>query len=217
MFPLDSGSIRALNNCPRGDSPRDMDSTPVSLLERLKVARPDDAEWDRLQQIYAPLIRRWLNRVPGLGDEAADLTQDVMVVVFKELPAFERQREGSFRVWLRNVAINRTRAFWKKRDRQPLVGRGEEADDFLARLEDPSSALSREWDQEHDRFVLRKLLDIVEPDFAPATWESFRRFALEGTPAVQVAEFLGISENAVLLAKSRILKRLREEAAGLVE
>ena len=194
-----------------------VNSTPVSLLERLRVAKPDADEWRRLQEIYTPLIRRWLNRVPGLGDEAADLTQDVMLVVFKELPAFERQREGSFRVWLRNVTINRTRAFWKKRDRRPQAGLGDEVNDFLARLEDPASALSREWDQEHDRYVLRKLLDIVQPDFAPATWESFRRFALEGTPAVQVAEVLGISENAVLLAKSRVLKRLREEAAGLVE
>ena len=164
-----------------------------------------------------PLIRNWLGRVPGLGEEAPDLAQEVLVVVFKELPAFERQREGSFRVWLRNITTNRTRAYWKKRRRQPLAGIAREADNFLSQLEDPASALSQQWDREHDRTVLQRLLDLVRSDFAPVTWEAFRRFALEGSPAAQVAESLGISENAVLLAKSRILKRLREEAADLIE
>lgn len=194
-----------------------MNTTPVSLLERLRVAQPDAPEWRRLQEIYAPLIRRWLDRVPGLGDEAPDLAQEVLVVVFKELPAFERQREGSFRVWLRNITINRTRSYWKKRRRQPLAGTRDDAHDFLSQLEDPASRLSQEWDLEHDRVVLQRLLAIVQPDFAPTTWESFQRFALEGVPAAKVAVILGISENAVLLAKSRILKRLREEAAGLIE
>ena len=71
--------------------------TSVSLLDRLRVARPDASDWDRLQGIYLPLIRRWLARVPGLGDEADDLAQDVFLVVVRELPRFERRREGSFR------------------------------------------------------------------------------------------------------------------------
>ena len=44
----------------------------------------------------------------------------------------------------------------------------------------------------------------------------FRRFALEGGSAARVAGELGLSENAVLQAKSRILKRLRTEAGDLL-
>ena len=62
----------------------------VSLLDRLKAARPDGSDWDRLQGIYLPLIQRWLARVPGLGDEAGDLAQEVFIVVVRELPRFER-------------------------------------------------------------------------------------------------------------------------------
>ena len=61
------------------------------------------------------------------------------------------------------------------------------------------------------------LMERVQDEFAPATWQAFRRHALEGEPAVRVAEALGLSLNSVLLAKSRVLKRLRQEAAGLVE
>ena len=69
---------------------------------------------------------------------------------------------------------------------------------------------------DHDRHVFEKLLTVVHPDFNSSTWEAFRRFAVDGLPAAVVAEELGLSVNAILQAKSRILKRLREEAGDLL-
>ncbi len=63
-----------------------MSKTSVSLLERLKTSRPDQADWLRLYEIYLPLIRRWIGRVPGLADEAADLSQEVLLVLVREIP-----------------------------------------------------------------------------------------------------------------------------------
>ena len=91
------------------------------------------------------------------------------------------------------------------------------AEGFLDRLADPNDESAREWDREHDRHVLKKLLAIVRPDFGATTWETFQRFALEGRPAAQVAAELGMTENAVIQAKSRILRNLREEAGELVD
>lgn len=155
-------------------------------------------------------------RVPGLGDEAGDLAQEVFLVVVRELPRFERRREGSFRAWLRQVTVNKTRSHRRRRQRLPAVGL-DPADGFLDRLEAPNSELAREWDQDHDRYVFERLLAMVQDDFQPATWEAFRRFALDGLPAACVAEDLGMTENAVLQAKSRILKRLRQEAGDLLK
>lgn len=56
-------------------------ATSLSLLERLKEAQPEATDWNRLQGTYLPLIQRWLGRVPGLGDECADLAQEVLIVV----------------------------------------------------------------------------------------------------------------------------------------
>lgn len=190
--------------------------TSVSLLDRLKAARPDASDWGRLQGIYLPLIRRWLARVPGLGDEADDLSQEVFLVVLRELPRFERRREGSFRAWLRRVTVNRARVHWRRRRRRPAVGL-DPALGFLDRLEAPDGDLAREWDRDHDRHVFERLLAIVQPDFQPTTWEAFRKFALEGVPAARVGEEFGLTENAVLQAKSRILKRLRAEAGDLLK
>ena len=57
----------------------------------------------------------------------------------------------------------------------------------------------------------------VQGDFVATTWQAFRRHVLESKPAPRVAEELGLSLNSVLLAKSRVLKRLRRELAGLVD
>jgi RNA polymerase sigma-70 factor (ECF subfamily) len=57
----------------------------------------------------------------------------------------------------------------------------------------------------------------VQGDFAPATWQAFLRHVLDGVPAPRVAEELGLSLNSVLLAKSRVLKRLRQESKGFLD
>ena len=193
-----------------------MNPTSLSLLDRLKVARPEASDWNRLQGIYLPLIERWLSRVPGLGDESADLAQEVLVVVFREVPRFNRRREGSFRAWLRQVTVNKVRNYRRKRQRRPAVGL-DQAEGFLERLSDPNDDLAREWDRDHDSHVVGKLLAVVQPDFSSSTWQAFRRFGVDNVPAGKVAEELGMSENAVLLARSRVLKRLREEAGELLK
>lgn len=193
-----------------------MNTTSLSLLDRLKHAKPDALEWRRVRDIYEPLIHSWLVRFPGIRDEADDLTQEVLVVLFRELRSFDRQRHGSFRAWLRQIAVNRVRTFWKARQKQPPAGCSADADQLLSQLEDPRSELSGQWDRDHDTHVLQKLLAIVQPDFEPTTWRAFRRFALDGLAAASVAEELGMSESAVVQAKSRVLKRLREEAGEFI-
>ena len=193
--------------------------TSLSLLDRLKAAKPDAPDWHQLQAIYLPLIQNWITRVLSIKDDSADISQEVFLVVIRELPTFNRQRDGAFRAWLRTITFNRLRTYWKQKKRQPMtgLGYGDETDDLLARLEDPASDLSLEWDRQHDRHVFQKLLASARPDFGSTTWEAFQRFAIHGKPAAVVADELGISVNAVLQAKSRILKRLREEAAGLID
>lgn len=54
-------------------------------------------------------------------------------------------------------------------------------------------------------------------DFAPGTWQVFTQFTVEGQPTPQMARESGLTENAVVQAKFRILKRLRKEAGELLE
>jgi RNA polymerase sigma-70 factor (ECF subfamily) len=60
-------------------------------------------------------------------------------------------------------------------------------------------------------------MELVKPQFEPATWQAFRRVVLDGVKAAVAAAELNISVNAVLLAKSRVLSRLRQEMQGLTD
>lgn len=190
--------------------------TSASLLERLRRA-PDEAAWRRLDDLYRPLIRRWLARDPSLGAEADDVVQEVMSVIVRELPGFQRQRTGSFRRWLRTVTAHRLAAYYRSRQNRPQAMGAFSDESPLTDLADPNSELARQWDEEHDRYVLRRLMDLIEPMFEPKTLEAFRRIVFDGMAPRQVAEELGMTYAAVALAKSRVLGRLRQEAEGLID
>jgi RNA polymerase sigma-70 factor (ECF subfamily) len=192
-----------------------MNTTSLGLLQRLKQSPADESGWRQLHDLYLPLIRTWLAVIPDLKEEE-DLVQEIMLVLLRELPSFERRRHGSFRTWLRKITINRIRAYWQERRRRPIAGVPDNWK-LLDQLEDSASGLSKQWDEEHDRHISTQLLRMVEPDFEPRTWQAFTRFALEGSSAAQTARELGMTEGAVLQAKFRVLRRLREEAAELLD
>lgn len=188
-----------------------MVETSASLLQRLCDRPQDDASWQRLVQLYTPFMQEWLRRHGVPPANADDVVQEVFVVLLRELPTFRYDPErGSFRSWLRTVLLNRLREHW--RDRQPNVADGSQ---LLDQLEDPNSNLSQVWAEDHDRFVARRLLELLEKDFEPATWRAFQRQVLEGVKAGDVAAELGMSVGAVYVAKSRVLRRLKEEMQGL--
>ena len=193
-----------------------MSVTSATLLERLRDARDSDA-WSRLVELYTPLIRGWAERLNVRGADADDLVQEVMAVVVRRFPEFVHpDKPGAFRGWLRAIAANCARTIWKGRKVNPRVPGGTDFGSYLGRLEDPTDDFAREWEREHDLHVTRKLLDRIQGDFEARTWELFRRFVLEGQSAEQVASETGTTANAVYIAKSRVLARLREEAGGLL-
>jgi RNA polymerase sigma-70 factor (ECF subfamily) len=191
--------------------------TSASLLERLRL-QPDAGAWQRLTDLYEPLIRGWLRRHHLQRADSDDLVQEVLGVLVTEIPSFEHNgRPGAFRCWLRTITVHCLRRFWRARLHHADAAGGSDWEEHLRQLEDPTGGLSRLWDEEHDRHVLPKLLAMIEPDFRPLTWQAFRRVVLDGAPPAAVAADLGLSVNAVLIAKSRVLQRLRQEARGLLD
>jgi RNA polymerase sigma-70 factor (ECF subfamily) len=190
--------------------------TSRDLLKRAK-ASGDDTSWRRLTELYAPLIRNWVRPYVAQPADADDVVQDVMIVLFDELPRFEHNgRPGAFRSWLRAIAVNRLRNYWYCR-RGPQGSGTLSVMEQLEQLENPASPLSRAWDDEHDRHVTDELLESIRIEFQPATWHAFLATTRDGRPAQDVAAELGLSVNAVLIAKSRVIKRLRQKASGLLD
>jgi RNA polymerase sigma-70 factor (ECF subfamily) len=189
--------------------------TSVSLLDRL-AGSPTESDWRRLDALYRPLLQAWATRAGVPANDADDLIQEVLIAVVKQVGEFDRRAEGAFRGWLRTVLGRRITDFLRRRAVRPVATGDPEFARRLDELASPESELSRLWDREHDTHVARQALRIVQPDFAPATWQAFRRQVIDGVPGAAAAQELGISLNAALLANSRVLKRLRQEVAGLI-
>lgn len=188
--------------------------TSTSLLQRLQEG-PNEAAWHRMVDLYTPLIRGWLKRYALRDTDCDDLVQEVLAIVVRRLPDFEcRPQIGAFRRWLRTITVNCLRDFWRS---QRFKTSQQEFGTVLAELEDPDSALSKLWDEEHDRHVTQCLLEKIRPRFEAKTWQAFQRVAIDGAPVDQVARELGLSLNAVFIAKSRVVQLLRKEAKGLLE
>ena len=169
-------------------------------------------------ELYQPLVYGWLRRHEVAHHDAEDLAQDVMAVVVRELPSFEHSgRTGAFRSWLRQITANRAKGFWRAGKIRPAATGQSSLLQTLDQLEDDNSDTSRVWNQEHDEHVLRQLLHKVESECEPTTFQAFRRLVFEGQRAEQVASELGLSVGATYSAKARVLRRLREEAAGIVD
>jgi RNA polymerase sigma-70 factor (ECF subfamily) len=115
------------------------------------------------------------------------------------------------------IVTNCLRNYLRARHTIPTAPGGSDFLDELDRLEDDNSDLSRAWDAAHDHHVLLGVLAEIEPEFEATSVAAFRRTVLDGDLTNIVATALGMTPNAVLLAKSRILRRLREALAELAD
>jgi RNA polymerase sigma-70 factor, ECF subfamily len=187
--------------------PVSVNPTPASLLERL--CRPDAVDaWGLFAELYTPLLFSWARRAGLQEADAADLVQEVFAALVRKLPTFRYEIDGSFRGWLRTVLRNK----WSELNRRwsPPTQAGAAVEE----LADPASDLldGPGYQQE----LVGRALRLLRPEFQQAAWEPFWQTAVLGRPVREVAMELGISNNAVYVARCRVLQRLRRELAGLL-
>ena len=188
-----------------------MNETPASLLQRLRIPGQLEA-WDEFVELYLPILYCWTRCMRMQEADAADLVQDVLTVLVRKLPEFEYDRSMRFRGWLRTILLNKWREIHRKRGSGP--SRATDAD--WESLEAPPEELPF-WETEHRQLVVRRLLDVVRPEFQPATWQACWECVVEGRSAADVGAELQLSPGAVRAAKFRVLARLRAETEGLLD
>jgi RNA polymerase sigma-70 factor (ECF subfamily) len=184
-----------------------MDSTPASLLERVRH-RDDAAAWTRFVELYTPVIYGWARRLGLQEADAGDLVQDVFAVLVQKMAEFRYDPGQSFRAWLKTVALNKVRERERRGGGEARLVAGHD----LADKAEPSL-----WDEEFRRAVLRRAMQIMQNDFKPATWKACWGVIVERRPAAEVASALGITVGAVYAARFRVLARLRQELAGMLD
>lgn len=188
------------------------EGTRITFIQRL--ASGSDEAWTELNAVYRPLILGWLRRYQLQASDSEDLVQEVLTVLALRVGEFEHNgRLGAFRNWLRTTTVNVTRTYFRKKNRAPQAVGSDTFVEMLQQLEDPDSEQSREFNREHDQYLVSRLVDRVSAQFQPSTMTAFRMHVVQGKSAKETAAELGLTVTAVHIAKSRVLRRLREEAA----
>ena len=198
-------------------------STSPSLIAR--AASGDSVAWQRLIQLYGPLVYSWGRRSGLQPQDAADVTQETFSALATRLAGFDPRRAGAtFRGWLWTITRNKAADLVRDRRLQPGARGGSTnlallnaVTDNVAhtvKYEDSNPASEVAADRKE---VILRAIAIVRTSFEPTTWQAFWRTTVDGCSPDEVAEELSVSRWAVYKARSRVLQRLRAELDGLEE
>jgi RNA polymerase sigma factor (sigma-70 family) len=189
--------------------------TRPSLLVRIRDPH-DAASWRSFVELYTPPVLRYC-RLRGLQDaDAADVTQEVMAQVARSMRSFRYSPDrGRFRDWLGTITRRKVN---RHLTRKNLGTAGLGGQNSPSVIESPRAIeADAQWSAEFNAQVLRAALDRVRPLFGAGTWNAFASVWLEDRSAADTASTLGVSLEAVYVAKSKVLKRLEKEVLELAE
>jgi len=186
-------------------------SSGLSLAVRLQ----DDClgAWTELVELYGPLIESWLTSADLDPAGKEDVAQEVFLAVYRNIQRFDPRREGAtFRGWLWQITRNAMLKYVEKRNLRGCGGTG--ALQQFAVVADSGaggSSIDSASSAADVAGLLSRAMTRLKPQIEPQTWEAFWQTAVLGRNATEVASTLGMTAAAVRQAKSRTLRRLRQQ------
>lgn len=177
------------------------------------MRQPEDRQaWQRLVELFTPLLYSWTRRLGVPPQDAGDLVQDVLTVLVQKLPKFNYDPRRRFRGWLWTILRNKWRDAQRRRQAAPV----EVNEPCLAELHGPEEIQEVE-EVEYRQHLIARAMRLLRAEFQPDTWQACWDLVVSGRPAAEVADKFGMTVGAVYVAKSRVLKRLRQELVGLLD
>lgn len=183
--------------------------TTTKVLEDLRGAE-DTLAWNKLRDHFYPMIFNFAKSLGLSAADAEDAAQETMIAFLRALRdgKYDKQR-GQLSHWLFGVAKRVILNFRKRLPREHLVADATTGTSFWDRLQD-ANAVRQTWDNEWRRMVLEKCLRQARRQLDQKAFRAFELYALFQKPVTEVAQMLGMSRNAVYIAKSRVLSKLRQ-------
>ena len=191
----------------------DSHRTSRSLLQRARDRETD--AWQRLVILYEPLVHHWCRRGGVAVQDLDDVAQEVFAKAFTALDTFRHSEPSdSFRGWLHGVTRHRILEHFRRVRRQIAAAGGSDAQNLI--LNQPDLLLEAD-DEERTLLsqLYRRALEFIRGEFEARTWQMFWRSVIDSLSTAAVAAELGTTAAAVRQARSRVLRRLRAEAAEL--
>src|SRR4051812_43254364 len=148
----------------REGGPPPSSATSRSLLAQVQANEPD--AWERLVNLYAPLVLHWC-RCGGLQhQDVADVFQEVFQSVVVYVGGFRKDRAGdTFRGWLRRITQNKLRDHFRRLGRETRGVGGSSARERLAQLPLPDASSADLADDEGECGLFARALDQIRAEF----------------------------------------------------
>jgi len=201
---------------PNHDPEKSEFHTNFSLIARVRD-HSDVESWRQFYQFYQPLISRYLRRL-GLDDHSAnDVIQEVFIRLLQSLPTFRLDSQrGRFRSYLWKLTYS---ALVDQARRVKARRQAEEG--WVVRFQSADEAESRKLHQELNEInhqqILQRALPRVRAVTSSKAWTCFEERLLRDRPGAVIATELGISDKAVFVYASRVLKAVRKQCAALAD
>jgi RNA polymerase sigma-70 factor, ECF subfamily len=194
----------------------DPGATSLTLLDR---ARANEADaWARLVTLYTPLVRHWCLAGGLQPTDVDDVVQEVCRAALSGLANFRRDRPGdTFRGWLRTITRTALALHFRRGARRPVASGGSAAFARIQEVADRAPELPEDDPSDEIRGLHRRALKLVRGEFEDRTWQMFWLTAVEDRASADVAARFGVTPVAVRKAKSRVLRRIREEIGDLLD
>jgi RNA polymerase sigma-70 factor (ECF subfamily) len=171
------------------------------------VKRRAPEAWRRLARLYGPLVYRWCRRAGLPTPDAEDVLQEVFLTIAARIGEFRKDRaEGSFRGWVRTITRHKVGDWLRRQARSPHATGGTEAQLILLDAPAPEA----DADLPETGALYHRALALIREQFEEVTWRAFWRVVVEEQSPADVAADLGVTRNAVYIARSRVLQRLRD-------
>jgi len=183
-------------------------STPASLLDRIRDPKDQSAR-DRFVQFCGPVVFAFAAKLGVPHERRLDFTQDVFLLLFQKIPTFKYDQNLRFRGWLFTVMRNKWREEYRKNQTQ-----GSQVPLFDAPDERQVSDYGQE---EFERHVVHRALKIMKADFEEKTWMACWEQIVNDKKGKEVAAMLGMSVAAVYQARTKVLRRLRQDLMGIID
>ena len=201
---------------PNGTSTTSSDSSISSSLLR-HVKDQDPLAWRRLTDIFCPQVFGWAQGAGLQSCDAADVMQETFRAVATNIASFDATvPDATFRGWLWTIARSKIRDHFRRQARQPEAAGGSQAYERLEQLAQPPDDSLSGGSIAPLSFATGPTLELVRAEVEDRTWQAFWRTVVGGERPADVAAALGLKIGAVYTAKSRVLRRLREELGGLI-
>ena len=189
--------------------------TRMSLLELARTR--DEQAWQSIVDLYSPMVLRWCERANISPESTADCIQEVFVAVARSLDTYRAPgTAGAFRGWLWTITQNKLRDLARRNARHAAAAGGSTAQGLLQQIpesfEIPSDDPS---DADEIQSLMWRAIKQIENSIEANTWQAFWRTTVDGIPTAVAARELSLSPASVRQARSRVLRRLRQQLGDL--